>query len=228
MKAIVCVNEHDWGIGLDNHLLYSIPEDMAYFRSKTYRKAVVYGRRTLLSFPDYKPLCNRTNIILSSDKNNIPEVTKKSCHYYCYLQWLQRKVNSNIQDLGIAGINFNNIDDLDNLEVRTLVVLLNDINLVKDAGRIFGHSENDIFVCGGASIYKQLLPLCNTAYVTKVYCPDTKSDTYFPNLDKDKNWTCSWKSDLQTSTTGIKYKFHEYTRIIEDSHEKDSNKNSKT
>ena len=43
-------------------------------------------------------------------------------------------------------------------------------------------------VIGGGSIYKQLLPLCDTAYVTKVHtCPE--SDTYFPNLDADPTWT---------------------------------------
>ena len=42
-------------------------------------------------------------------------------------------------------------------------------------------------VIGGGSIYKQMLPHCDTAYVTKVHCtPD--SDTFFPNLDGDENW----------------------------------------
>ena len=43
------------------------------------------------------------------------------------------------------------------------------------------------FVIGGGSIYAQMLPLCQKAYVTKVHAtPD--SDTYFPNLDNDPNW----------------------------------------
>ncbi len=43
-------------------------------------------------------------------------------------------------------------------------------------------------VIGGGSIYKQMLPLCDTAYVTKVHCTP-ESDTYFPNLDEDSAWT---------------------------------------
>ena len=43
-------------------------------------------------------------------------------------------------------------------------------------------------VIGGGSIYKQMLPLCDTAYVTKVHCTP-ESDTYFPNLDEDTDWT---------------------------------------
>lgn len=42
-------------------------------------------------------------------------------------------------------------------------------------------------VIGGGSIYKQMLPLCDTAYVTKVHCTP-ESDTYFPNLDEDPAW----------------------------------------
>ena len=42
-------------------------------------------------------------------------------------------------------------------------------------------------VIGGGSIYRQMLPLCDTAYVTKVHaCPE--SDTFFPNLDADPDW----------------------------------------
>ena len=42
-------------------------------------------------------------------------------------------------------------------------------------------------VIGGGSIYKQMLPMCDTAYVTKVHCTP-ESDTYFPDLDADENW----------------------------------------
>ena len=42
-------------------------------------------------------------------------------------------------------------------------------------------------VIGGGSIYKQMLPYCNRAYVTKVHT-QPESDTYFPNLDADPQW----------------------------------------
>ncbi len=42
-------------------------------------------------------------------------------------------------------------------------------------------------VIGGGSIYKQMLPFCDTAYVTKVHAKP-ESDTFFPNLDKDPQW----------------------------------------
>ena len=42
-------------------------------------------------------------------------------------------------------------------------------------------------VIGGGSIYKQMLPYCNTAYITKVHTTP-ESDTFFPNLDADPQW----------------------------------------
>ena len=43
-------------------------------------------------------------------------------------------------------------------------------------------------VIGGGSIYRQMLPMCDTAYVTKVHAKP-ESDTFFPNLDTDPDWT---------------------------------------
>lgn len=43
------------------------------------------------------------------------------------------------------------------------------------------------FVIGGGSIYKQMLPYCDAAYVTKVYC-NPGSDTFFPNLEEAADW----------------------------------------
>ena len=63
MKAIVAVDKK-WGIGKKNDLLFSLPEDMKYFREKTAGKVVVMGSNTLKSFPNGKPLKNRTNIVL--------------------------------------------------------------------------------------------------------------------------------------------------------------------
>ena len=64
MKTIVAV-DNKWGIGKKNDLLFSIPEDMAFFRKTTMGKVCCMGYNTLLSFPGSKPLKNRTNIVLA-------------------------------------------------------------------------------------------------------------------------------------------------------------------
>ena len=63
MKAIVAVDKK-WGIGKKNDLLFSLPEDMKFFRGKTSGKVVIMGSNTLKSFPGGNPLKNRTNIVL--------------------------------------------------------------------------------------------------------------------------------------------------------------------
>ena len=63
MQAIVAVDKK-WGIGKNNDLLFSLKEDMKFFRQTTMGKIVVMGSNTLKSFPGGNPLKNRTNIVL--------------------------------------------------------------------------------------------------------------------------------------------------------------------
>ena len=68
MNLIVEVDEN-WAIGKDNKLLVSIPSDMKFFRETTTGKVVVMGRKTLESFPNGLPLKNRTNIVLTRNRD---------------------------------------------------------------------------------------------------------------------------------------------------------------
>ena len=65
---IVVAVDRNWAIGKNGGLLYRIPHDMANFRELTIGKTIVYGRKTLETFPNEKPLEGRTNIILTRDK----------------------------------------------------------------------------------------------------------------------------------------------------------------
>lgn len=65
-------------------------------------------------------------------------------------------------------------------------------------------------VIGGGSIYRQMLPLCDTAYVTKVHCVP-ESDTFFPNLDADPQWEL--REVLQSGEeNGVAYQMCLYKR----------------
>ena len=72
MNLIVAVSK-SWGIGKNGDLLFSIPEDMKFFRETTMNKVVIMGRKTLESFPNKKPLPKRTNIVLTRNKDYNPE-----------------------------------------------------------------------------------------------------------------------------------------------------------
>ena len=66
-------------------------------------------------------------------------------------------------------------------------------------------------VIGGGSIYKQMLPYCDTAYITKVHTAP-ESDTFFPNLDEDEAWQMT--QVLQAGEeNGIGYEMCLYKRI---------------
>lgn len=68
MIMIVAADEK-WGIGINGDLLTPLPEDMKFFREKTKDSVIIMGRKTLLSFPNGKPLKNRVNIVITTDKN---------------------------------------------------------------------------------------------------------------------------------------------------------------
>lgn len=46
----------------------------------------------------------------------------------------------------------------------------------------------DVFIIGGGALYKDLLPYCDKAYVTKINKSHENVDTYFPNLDAEPGW----------------------------------------
>ena len=73
------------------------------------------------------------------------------------------------------------------------------------------YEEEDIFVIGGASIYKQMLSYCDKALITKIDY-GFHADTYFPDLDKDPEWTMTKESDEETCFDLIYY-FTQYDRI---------------
>ena len=65
-------------------------------------------------------------------------------------------------------------------------------------------------VIGGGSVYKQLLPYCTRAYVTRVgACP--KSDTFFPNLDESPDWQLT-RVLQEGQENGISYQMCLYQR----------------
>ena len=71
MNLIAAV-DNNWAIGKNNQLLVRIPMDQKFFREMTTGKVVVMGRKTLESFPNSRPLKNRTNIVLTH--NHITKV----------------------------------------------------------------------------------------------------------------------------------------------------------
>ncbi|GAA5227883.1 dihydrofolate reductase [Paeniglutamicibacter antarcticus] len=63
-------------IGKDGSMPWTLPEDMAYFRSTTTGHPVIMGRKTWESFPEkFRPLPDRTNIVITRDASRHQELT---------------------------------------------------------------------------------------------------------------------------------------------------------
>ncbi|HOO29270.1 MAG TPA: dihydrofolate reductase [Lachnospiraceae bacterium] len=161
MNVIVAADKN-WAIGNKGGLLVSIPNDHKMFREETTGKVIVYGRKTLETFPGGQPLKNRTNILLSKN----PEYS-----------------------------------------VKGAVVLHSTEELLEELKK---YPSEDIYIIGGDSIYKQLLPYCNTAYVTKIEYV-YEADAYFPELDLLPEWQMTAESEEQTYFD-LEYTFQRYER----------------
>lgn len=72
------------------------------------------------------------------------------------------------------------------------------------------YNDEDIYVIGGESVYRQFLPYCSVAHVTKInYSYDAV--TYFPNLDEMDEWTIEESSDERTYFD-LEYEFVKYVK----------------
>lgn len=78
------------------------------------------------------------------------------------------------------------------------------MNLLKDV------DTNDIFIIGGSSVYAQMLPYCDVAYITRIDYT-FQADSFIPNLDKDPDWELVEESDEQTCYDLVYY-FRKYVR----------------
>lgn len=107
------------------------------------------------------------------------------------------------------------------LKNRTNIILTHDPKYqVKDAlivhsveellEQLKKYDSQDIYIIGGDSVYRQLLPYCNVAHVTKIDHA-YEADAFFPNLDQDPDWEITADSDEQTYFD-IAYQFLKYER----------------
>lgn len=78
-----------------------------------------------------------------------------------------------------------------------------------EAAQMVAGMEN-VFVIGGGSVYRQMLPMCEKVYVTKVHATP-ESDTFFPNLDEEDGWKMTGILE-SGEENGIRYEMCLYER----------------
>lgn len=159
MNIIVAIDSN-YGIGKNNDLLISIPEDMKFFRNMTTDCVVIMGKKTLESFPNGKPLKNRINIVISNDIN---------------------------------------------YKVENAII----VHSINDAILEAKKYEKEIFIIGGASIYKQFINIVDTLYITKIE-KDFGAEVFFPKINENE-WIITPLSDIQYHND-IPYQFIKYKK----------------
>ena len=150
--------DKEYGIGKKNGLLFSLKEDMAFFRRTTLNHVVAMGENTLLSFPNQKPLKNRINIVLSADKDH----------------------------------NYEGVVNVHSFEEFLKIVAK------------YAQNE-DVYIIGGASMYRQTLEYVDFVYLTKVDAIGG-AEVFFVNIDEDPRFEIISESEpLQDGDYKIKF-----------------------
>ncbi len=91
--------------------------------------------------------------------------------------------------------------------VKDAVVVHSKEELFKELSK---YQDDEIYIIGGESVYRMMLPYCDVAHVTKIdhiY----EADAYFPNLDEMDEWKITNDSEEQTYFD-IAYQFVKYER----------------
>lgn len=121
-------------LGVDNHLIWNLKEDLKYFKEVTNGSKIIMGRKTFESLGRLLP--NREHIVLSTNNMNIENVKT----------------------------------------YKTMVELI----------RNYYKMDEEIFIIGGAKVYKEFINIANKLYLTEIEKSYNDADTYFPCFDKDK------------------------------------------
>jgi len=129
--SIIVAIARNWAIGKDNQLLWHISDDLKRFKRITQGHQVIMGKKTYESLP-FRPLKNRTNIVITDDPNEIFD----GCVTVYSLEEALKYCNEN----------------------------------------------EESFIIGGGSIYRQFLPYANKFYLTLVN-KDFEADIFFPEVD---------------------------------------------
>lgn len=71
-------------------------------------------------------------------------------------------------------------------------------------------TDDEAFIIGGGSIYRQFLPLADKLYITHVH-QNAQADVYFPEIEK-KIWKISGQQDFPGTETTPPYTYIIYQR----------------
>ena len=183
MITIIAAVAKNRAIGYKNKLIYWLPNDLKRFKALTTGHTIIMGRNTYLSLPK-GALPNRRNIVLSRSAFVSPPESGE------FRGGLQNGQTNNIQhDL------YPNCDVYPSLE------------------EALAHCtpDEDIYIIGGASVYRQALPLADRLCLTEVNDTPAEADTFFPSYEDE--WQEESREDHPVDDRhDFPYSFIDYVR----------------
>ena len=203
MILIANVNKN-WGIGKNGDLLCKFPEDMRRFKAFTMGCTLIYGRKTLDSFPGGKPLPGRKNIVITNDLSHIPSETEHSVNGYGVVIGF-----GSVDRYYLMSMKDHSNDGHEKFSENTSLFVTKSVEDAMFLARLIELDSNNIIICGGETIYRQMVDYCEHAYITMNNCED-EADTFFPNLDENDNWENVFETSYLESKSGLLYKLIDY------------------
>ena len=95
------------------------------------------------------------------------------------------------------------------------VLVIEDDENIAELFAYIKDKQEDVFVCGGSTVYLQLLPYCEKAYVTHID-EEFEADTFFPNLSELENWEKTEESEaVESNGYNITFAVYENNDIRE-------------
>ncbi|HTP30213.1 MAG TPA: dihydrofolate reductase [Anaeromyxobacteraceae bacterium] len=147
-------------IGAGGNIPWQIPDELKWFRHKTFNSVVIMGRRTFEALP--RPLEGRVNVVLTRHPARLRADEKRFAHAL----------------VGRAAHRFRDVAQLTFPQTpRTRVWLVRDLGPLARAG-ITEHA----WLCGGAQLYRQFLAECSELYLS-VVDREVGGDTLFPPFE---------------------------------------------
>lgn len=161
MISIIVAMAQNNVIGKDNDLPWKLPTDLKRFKEITSGHTIIMGRKCWESIPEkFRPLPNRTNVVLTRNKDYVAEGAKVSDY--------------------LVGL------------------------LTADSDQ-----NEEIFIIGGADIYKESFPYANKLYLTRVLA-DIEGDVFLEGL-VETDWLLE-SFEGPFNENGLDYRFETYVR----------------
>ena len=160
ISLVACIAQNG-AIGFHNHLIYSFRLDMQRFKTLTTGHTVIMGRMTYLSLPN-GPLPNRRNIIVSKTM-------------------MKGQSAGTIKEQS-AGMTSANEAESKNRELSHASAPQYEVcrSLEEALSRCRDQGEKEVFIIGGAMLYRSVLSLATRLYLTIVEDTPQQADTFFP------------------------------------------------